>query len=317
MSEIETWLSLVIIVILTIVICLSLLFVVRKASSSFMSKTIFCAVTAYGLLITTILFLVGSIIQQILSPQYNTDYWQYQNPSFEQLPIIKNKIFDIFGFCFDVLSLLVIGMVFIILISSFVFSQISLNLLAKRLKSKTLQPMSQLIKNKFPWLNNTDLIIINDIRPDAFSFNFIHFDFWNLEFKEIIVLSSGMIELLNDHELEAVLAHEYSHSVNEDSRYSHLLFILSSIIFFDPILRIFKRYMHDNQEYKADLGAVELVQKPKSLARALYKLTAYYNVNPNRNKVLISTSLIGQDKELVRKRIKKLISYAKMNNLDL
>ena len=110
-----------------------------------------------------------------------------------------------------------------------------------------------------------------------------------------------------------VLAHEFSHTSEHDTRYTHLIYTIATIIFFDPMLKLFKFLIHEKHEYKADLQAVKLINKPKTLANALFKmLKGQLNISKRR----ISTGIVSCKKPLIIKRIEKLLEYAELNKLN-
>lgn len=125
-----------------------------------------------------------------------------------------------------------------------------------------------------------------------------------------ITLSKGIIEKLNDEELEGVIAHELSHIINRDVRLliisiifvgifsfisemafrssnffggrsndgkNNLPFIilalLSSIVAFF-VARLLHFAISRKREYLADAGAAEITKKPYALASALRKVAA-------------------------------------------
>ncbi|ABG60762.1 Heat shock protein, Metallo peptidase, MEROPS family M48B [Cytophaga hutchinsonii ATCC 33406] len=124
-----------------------------------------------------------------------------------------------------------------------------------------------------------------------------------------ITLSKGIIEKLNDEELEGVIAHELSHIINRDVRlliisivfvgiFSFisemalrgrffagrrdndgksnlpviLLVILASVVAF-LIARLLHFAISRKREYLADAGAAEITKKPYALASALRKIS--------------------------------------------
>ena len=125
-----------------------------------------------------------------------------------------------------------------------------------------------------------------------------------------ITLSKGIIEKLNDEELEGVIAHELSHIINRDVRLlivsiifvgifsfisemilrgssffnsrdsdgkSNLPFILISIatsIIAFLVARLLHFAISRKREYLADAGAAEITRKPYALASALRKISA-------------------------------------------
>ena len=127
-----------------------------------------------------------------------------------------------------------------------------------------------------------------------------------------ISLSRGLINKLNDDELEGVIAHELTHIRNRDVRllivsiifvgifafiaemamrslrfgvggrkknggYIILVVLVVSAVFY--LLSIFLRFgISRSREYLADAGAAELTKKPYALANALRKIDADPNI---------------------------------------
>jgi heat shock protein HtpX len=123
-----------------------------------------------------------------------------------------------------------------------------------------------------------------------------------------ITLSKGIIEKLNDEELEGVIAHELSHIINRDVRllmisivfvgifsfiaqsvqYSRffsgrdndgknnlpaILMAIAASIFAFFIARLLHFAISRKREYLADAGAAEITKKPYALASALRKIS--------------------------------------------
>ncbi|MEH7092587.1 M56 family metallopeptidase [Priestia megaterium] len=107
--------------------------------------------------------------------------------------------------------------------------------------------------------------IINDKRPVAFTYGFVY---------PQIIISTGLIQLLDSNEIEAVLEHEYYHYRNKDPFKLSLYKCLARLFFFLPITeKILKRYV-TQKELAADAFATEQVGL-KPIASALYKLMTY------------------------------------------
>ena len=115
-----------------------------------------------------------------------------------------------------------------------------------------------------------------------------------------ITLSRGIIEKLDDDELEGVLAHELTHIVNKDVRLLIVSIVFVGIISFlaQVLMRNFRRKdgvlmvvlsivlgivagilaqivqlaISRKREYMADAGAAEMTKKPYALAAALRKI---------------------------------------------
>ncbi|WP_435360988.1 M48 family metallopeptidase [Haloarchaeobius sp. DFWS5] len=115
----------------------------------------------------------------------------------------------------------------------------------------------------------------------------------------LLVVSQGLLDVLPDDELEAVLAHEVSHLANGDSRvmaaalapivYAEELFESDSADFTDlffivPRTIIYRigqfgvAVLSQGREWAADAGAAELTGSPSSLASALVRLDDRHSV---------------------------------------
>jgi len=92
--------------------------------------------------------------------------------------------------------------------------------------------------------------------------------------RDVIMVSHRLLSQLEPREWEAVLAHEVGHLRELDGRYLTFFRTLSRLLRWDPILAYFAESLTRREEYRADLDAVELTQKPRALARALFKATS-------------------------------------------
>ncbi|MFA1711509.1 M56 family metallopeptidase [Peribacillus frigoritolerans] len=104
--------------------------------------------------------------------------------------------------------------------------------------------------------------IVDFTQPLAFTYGFI---------RPQILISTGLINLLQPYELEAVLEHECYHCQNRDPFKLSIWFSLARVFSFLPISRkLYERYMIE-KEIKADNFAIHQVGM-KAVASALYKL---------------------------------------------
>lgn len=87
-----------------------------------------------------------------------------------------------------------------------------------------------------------------------------------------VVVSSSLLDLLDDHELEAVMAHEVGHIRNGDAQTKTLLACYKFLIRFDPFVRLIEPAFHREREFEADKFSALLTKKPLALASALLKI---------------------------------------------
>src|SRR5216117_1712050 len=90
--------------------------------------------------------------------------------------------------------------------------------------------------------------------------------------EQIILVSSGLLALLDQDELEPVVAHELMHLKHHDAEFKVFSRVLSRILFFDPFSKFFDPAVHREREYLADEMSGRSTGKPASLASALLKI---------------------------------------------
>ncbi len=112
--------------------------------------------------------------------------------------------------------------------------------------------------------------VIDDKRPIAFTYGFIY---------PQIVISTGLVQILDSDEVKAVLEHEYCHYKDKDPFKLSLYKCLARLFFFLPVSqKLLQRYV-TQKELAADTFAIEQVGL-KPIASALYKLMSYSSSMP-------------------------------------
>lgn len=108
-----------------------------------------------------------------------------------------------------------------------------------------------------------DFIIISNPAPIAITMGF---------FRPKIVISTGLISLLTDDELKAVVSHEIYHRDNRDPLKIFVLTLFASTIWYIPILKWFNQQFRIIQEVLADEYAIKKQQTSMHLGSALLKM---------------------------------------------
>ena len=108
-----------------------------------------------------------------------------------------------------------------------------------------------------------DFIIVSNPAPIAITMGFL---------KPKIVISTGLINLLTDDELKAVISHEIYHKDNRDPLKIFLLSLCASTIGYIPILKWFNHQYRIIQEVLADEFAIRKQETPVNLGSALLKM---------------------------------------------
>ena len=87
-----------------------------------------------------------------------------------------------------------------------------------------------------------------------------------------ILVSRGILRLLDREEIETALAHELMHLNHHDAEFKVFSTVFSRILFFDPFSKFFDPAVHREREYLADEMSGRTSGKPAALASALLKI---------------------------------------------
>lgn len=157
--------------------------------------------------------------------------------------------------------------------------------------------------------DSVSLHVIHDQRPDAFSFAILEFGrFLKPRGRDMIIVTSSLMKLLDQDELRTVLAHELAHVKREDNRYVPFFNSVSSLVFFDPLIRLTKNRIVREGEFKADREAAISTGNPLGLARALGKISVYDQGAKARRPSYSAFS--GGRRSLILERIKRLMELS-------
>ncbi|MFB0560237.1 MAG: M48 family metallopeptidase [Candidatus Lokiarchaeia archaeon] len=88
----------------------------------------------------------------------------------------------------------------------------------------------------------------------------------------LIVVSSGLLDLLDADELEACLGHELAHIMNKDKFVRKISSFLRAIMFYNPFGYFIESVIYREREFLADMISSRITKKPEALASALIKI---------------------------------------------
>jgi Zn-dependent protease with chaperone function len=117
-----------------------------------------------------------------------------------------------------------------------------------------------------------DVGLVEDLRPNAFSIG--------RGGDATIVLSLGILNILEDDELDAVISHELAHIKNGDLTFKALMNALIAISFFNPLAYLSASAALKEREMLADECGARVLAHPQALASALVKVGNSLRVFP-------------------------------------
>lgn len=189
-----------------------------------------------------------------------------------------------------------------------------LNLTATRLlmrgfRKREDRGMTLAVREDFDVDGSIALLVVKDSIPDAFSFAvFEKGKSLVPRMRDVLVITSALIRLLDRDELRTVIAHEVAHVRKKDNRYAPFFHALSSLVFFDPLIKVLKIRVARRQEFIADREAALSTGNPLALARALMKILVEGEKEGNSKGVCAFLRRTRWDDIL--ERIKRLIGLA-------
>ncbi|MFQ5998485.1 MAG: M48 family metalloprotease [Candidatus Bathyarchaeia archaeon] len=137
---------------------------------------------------------------------------------------------------------------------------------------------------------------------------------WPLSFtmaggKKRIIVSKRLLGLLDEDELQAVIAHELAHLKHRTSTIKALAAAYRTIIRFDPLTRFIEAAFHRESELLADQTSARITGKPLALASALLKIhDAFDSEAGNQN--FLSTGMLSHMYPTMKNRIERLLRMA-------
>ena len=176
--------------------------------------------------------------------------------------------------------MLTIGLItFLVLSATFLIAQLSVRMLRHRLLRNAQPDAAERLRRMLGDVPGAELIVVREPAPDAFSFALLRADRRRIAgVASVVVVTEGLVNLLEPEELRAVVGHELAHVQARDDRYLPFFRTLSALMFFDPVLRALHRRVSRRHEFEADRVAAERTGRPLDLARALLKV--YINDRP-------------------------------------
>ena len=126
-------------------------------------------------------------------------------------------------------------------------------------------------------------------------------------FRPAVLISTWMIENLDQRELEAVLTHELGHVARRDYLVIWLATVLRDAFFYIPVSWSAYRQLQQEKELACDDTVVNTTHRPLALASALAKVLLHAAEEPQLTRLAVVQSLV-QVNEPVNSRIERLLA---------
>lgn len=88
----------------------------------------------------------------------------------------------------------------------------------------------------------------------------------------VVVLDPGLVDELDDRELEGLIAHELAHIARRDVALNTIVGVVRDLTFFIPPLNLACRWLRHEQEHSADDLASDSTGRPAALASSILKV---------------------------------------------
>lgn len=194
---------------------------------------------------------------------------------------------DSLSYVLDVLVFYTISMTFWV-----IFRQIQLSQKAcRKIGSMTDNAVTLQLNSEYH-LSKKTILVIRHPEPLAFTMGFL---------RPRIVLSTGLLELLDHPEQQAVVYHELYHLKHSDPLKTLLLYLFSFVMWYLPILKWFHQNYRIIRELLADKHSIEQMETPTHLGSALIKMIKRGSRTP------LSFSHVSFAETSINYRIKQLV----------
>ncbi|MFQ5980045.1 MAG: M56 family metallopeptidase [Candidatus Heimdallarchaeota archaeon] len=237
-------------------------------------------------------------------------FFHHHSPSetLIQLGIIK---FDIGVLFFGI-------MVAFVFVGSLQINQLTMWKTYSKLETISRPDLAREIKERYNLLNfgEVEFLVIENPNIEAYTFTLLRKKIFFMPFRsrDVLIITTGLMELLTMEELETAIAHECAHIRSLDTVFLPFLRTISSLLFFDPILRLVRSKIVCSREFLADKTAAYETGRPLDLARSLLKMFDLICGNSQQTQGV--PLFQGQRKPLLIRRIIRLIELSERIGVD-
>jgi hypothetical protein len=128
----------------------------------------------------------------------------------------------------------------------------------------------------------------------------------------MVVFSTGLLDIVNEEELSAVIAHELAHIKNHDFLFKAISSAFTALCFYNPLAYFASSAAQREREFLADEKGVRQVTNPIALSSALAKISGVFKSLPKeRTTRYLAANLLVRSSLLRRPSI--LCSHPQLN----
>lgn len=158
-----------------------------------------------------------------------------------------------------------------------------------RVRSSRVKDVLQKLK-----MQDLKVVILKDDRPIAYTYGLT---------RPKVCLSSKIIDILDDNELEAVILHEAAHVYKRDNIWVLLITFIKDSLTFMPLSKLIYRLFRREKEYEADDFAIMKNADSLGLASAIIKISKFKN-----NLHVPYGALAFSETKIIEDRVKRLLN---------
>jgi beta-lactamase regulating signal transducer with metallopeptidase domain len=257
--------------------------------------------TSYTLLITTVIFSILFIFHLHLEGSIAVHIHEFHSPT----------IVSIFLLRLDLLGITIILWGGSVIISALILSQIAMFMLNNHYNNISIsnRNLMEISKGEFSQTTqnlinkyNIEFIILKEEYPFLFTFSYYKF----LKKKNVILVSSKILKLLDNEELEIGVLHEIGHIEYHDTIINPIFNAITKIMFFDPFLKRIKKKYQEKIEVRADNFVIKNHNNSRLLGSILLKINKFIVNMQSKEKKAYDKMTEYTSKTLLENRLKNI-----------
>ena len=128
--------------------------------------------------------------------------------------------------------------------------------------------------------------------------------------RPVLSLPQGIVDHLNDEQLDSVIAHEFCHIRRRDNLTAALHMLVEAVFWFHPLVWWLGARLVEERERACDEEVVRLGSDPEVYAESILRICRFYLASP----LACAAGISGSD---LRKRIEDIMTHPILNSLSI